>query len=107
MFKINLQSVTVAEDVDWVELVTLTEGYSGSDIANVCRESSLMQMRRRLMMNNGGDIMELLNNPNLQSELEAPITREDLITATKNISRSVSSNDLVRYEKWTQEFKCS
>jgi len=106
MFKINLQSVTVADDVDWKELVALTEGYSGSDIANVCRESSLMQMRRRLMMNNGGDIMELINNPNLQSELEAPITREDLITATNNISKSVSKNDLLKYEKWTEEFKC-
>lgn len=107
MFKINLKSVSVAEDVEFNELVTLTEGYSGSDIANVCREASLMQMRRRLMMNNGGDIMELLNNPNLQKELEAPITREDLILATKNISKSVSNGDLERYEKWTQEFKCN
>jgi SpoVK/Ycf46/Vps4 family AAA+-type ATPase len=65
-----------------------------------------MQMRRRLMMNNGGDIMELINNPNLQSELEAPITRDDLIAATSNISKSVSKSDLLRYEKWTEEFKC-
>ena len=107
MFKINLQSVTVANDVEWKELVAITDGYSGSDIANVCREASLMQMRRRLMSNAGGDIMELINNPNLQSELEAPITREDLIMAIQNISKSVSKSDLERYEKWTEEFKCS
>ncbi len=106
MFKINLQSVSVTDDVIWKELVAITEGYSGSDIANVCREASLMQMRRRLMSSAGGDIMELINNPNLQNELEAPITKDDLISATKNISKSVSKSDLEKYEKWTEEFKC-
>ena len=106
MFKINLKGVSLADDVEFKELVTCTEGYSGSDIANVCREASLMQMRRRLMLNNGGDLMELISNPNLQKELEAPITREDLILATKNISKSVSKTDLERYDKWTEEFKC-
>jgi katanin p60 ATPase-containing subunit A1 len=105
MFKINLQSVTVADDVDWKELVQMTDGYSGSDIANVCREAALMQMRRRLM-SSGVDIIQLISNPNIQNELEAPITREDLISATKNISKSVSKSDLEKYEMWTQEFKC-
>lgn len=105
MLKINLKGVTVADDVQWAELVKLTEGYSGSDIANVCREAALMQMRKRLLLNDGGDLMELVNNPNLQSELEAPITREDLMLACQNISKSVSKGDLDRYEKWTEEFR--
>lgn len=107
MFKINIKGVSVNEDVDWKELVSKTEGYSGADIANVCREASLMQMRRRLLMNKGGDILELLNNPNLQSELEAPITKEDFISAINNISKSVSFKDLERYVTWTSEFKSS
>lgn len=105
MFKINIKGVTIKEDVDWKELVSLTEGYSGADIANVCREAALMQMRRRLLMNKGGDILELINNPNLQSELEAPISREDFIAAINNISKSVSPKDLEKYEAWTKEFK--
>jgi katanin p60 ATPase-containing subunit A1 len=105
MFKINIKGVSVKDDVEWNELVSNTEGYSGADIANVCREAALMQMRRRLLMNKGGDILELLNNPNLQSELEAPISREDFISAINNISKSVSYKDLERYETWTNEFK--
>ena len=107
MFKINIKGVSVKEDVDWKELVSLTDGYSGADIANVCREAALMQMRRRLLMNKGGDILELLNNPNLQSELEAPISGEDFISAINNISKSVSYKDLEKYETWTKEFKSS
>jgi katanin p60 ATPase-containing subunit A1 len=105
MFKINIKGVTIKDDVDWKELVKLSDGYSGADIANVCREAALMQMRRRLLMNKGGDILELINNPNLQSELEAPISREDFIAAINNISKSVSFKDLERYETWTKEFK--
>ena len=106
MFKINLQGVTVADDVNYKELVALTDGYSGSDIANVCREASLMQMRKRLLQNIGGDILSLINNnPNFQSELEAPITMDDLFQAVKNISKSVSPKDLENYTKWTSEFK--
>ncbi len=107
MFRINLKSVSVSDDVNWEKLVSVTEGYSGADISNVCREASLMQMRRRLMSGASGDIMELINNPDLQKDLEAPITMEDLILATTNISKSVSKSDLERYDKWTEEFKSS
>ncbi len=105
MFKINLKDVSITNDIDFKKLVSVTEGYSGADIANVCREAALMQMRKRLLMNKGEDIMDLVNNPNLQSELEAPITMEDFISACSNISKSVSKNDLVKYDKWTEEFK--
>ena len=106
MFKINLKGVTLANDVNIAELVKMTEGYSGADIANVCREAALMQMRRKLMKTGGGfDIMELANNPQkLQEELEAPVSQTDILTAIKNISKSVSQSDLKRYEEWTSEF---
>ena len=106
MFKINLKGVTLANDVNIPELVKMTDGYSGADIANVCREAALMQMRRKLMKTGGGfDIMELANNPQkLQEELEAPVSQTDILTAIKNISKSVSQSDLKRYEEWTSEF---
>ena len=47
MFNINMKGIKLQEDVDLDKLVKLTDGYSGADIANVCREASLMQMRRK------------------------------------------------------------
>lgn len=105
MFNINLKGVAVTEDINWGEIIKLTDGYSGADIANVCREAALMQMRRRLLNNTNGDIFSLVNNPEFKSTLEAPISQEDLISAIKNISKSVSKSDLEKYIRWSQEFQ--
>ena len=105
MFKINLSGVAVEDKIRWSDIIKATEGYSGADIANVCREAALMQMRRRLLNNTNGDIFSLVNNPEFKSTLEAPISEEDLILAIKNICKSVSASDLEKYVKWSKEFQ--
>lgn len=106
LFKINLVGVKVDDKVDYDKLVNLTEGYSGADIANVCREAALMNMRRRLL-NNQENIMELVNKTGFKNDINAPISEEDLVDAVKNISKSVSNDDLKSYDVWTQEYKSS
>ena len=106
MFRINLKEIKTASDVNFDELVKQTDGYSGADIANVCREAALMQMRRKLMKTGVKvDLMAFANNPEkLEAELDAPVSQSDILTAIKNISKSVSPSDLKRYEEWTNEF---
>lgn len=105
MFRINLKGVELAKDVNFDELVKLTEGYSGADISNVCREAALMPMRRKLTKANGTfDLMDIVQDKQFQQELEAPVTQIDLKQSIKNISKSVSQNDLKRYQDWTKEF---
>jgi len=106
MFKINLKDLTLSPEPDWSVLIKMTEGYSGSDIANVCREAAFMQMRRRLL-NNNTDIMKLVEITNFKMQLDAPITQEDLVSAIENICKSVSTGDLEKYVKWSNEFKSS
>ena len=48
LFKINLKSVKLASDINWDKLVQMTEGYSGADLANVCRDASMMPLRKKL-----------------------------------------------------------
>jgi katanin p60 ATPase-containing subunit A1 len=105
MFRINLKTVPVRENINWPEIIKLSDGYSGADIANVCREAALMQMRRRLLNNTNGDLFALVNNPEFKNELEAPISEEDITTAMKNIGKSVSKLDLEKYVKWSKEFQ--
>ena len=104
LFRINLLGVQTEENIDFSKLVAKTSGYSGADIANVCREASLMNMRRGLL-NNQLDISDLVKKTGFRKDIEAPISEQDLIDACSNISKSVSNEDLVAYEKWTQEFK--
>lgn len=49
LFTINIKGVKAAEDVDFDKLVKKTKGYSGADIANVCREAAMMPMRKKLL----------------------------------------------------------
>lgn len=48
LFKINLKTIDVEDDVDYKKLVEMTDGFSGADIANVCRDAAMMPMRRML-----------------------------------------------------------
>ena len=46
LFKINLRGCQISESVDFAELIRITDGYSGADIANVCRDAAMMPLRR-------------------------------------------------------------
>ena len=50
LFKLNLQGVKVSEDVELDYLADKSDGYSGADITNVCRDASFMAMRRRIQV---------------------------------------------------------
>ena len=107
MFNINMKGIQVEENIDMDKLVQLTDGYSGADIANVCREASLMQMRRKLMKTGGKlNFTAIKLNPSktLIDELDAPVTQNDFELAIKNISKSVSQNDIKKYEQFTEEY---
>lgn len=49
LFKISLKDIKCEENIDWEVLVKKTEGYSGADISNVCREAAMMPMRKRIL----------------------------------------------------------
>ena len=104
LFNLNLRRINVASNLDIDKLIKATDGYSGADIANVCREAALMPMRRNLKANQGRDIEELVDDPEFRAGCEAPIGMDDLMSAIGNISKSVSTKDLEVYDKWTSEF---
>ena len=105
MFNINYKGIKLDKDVNIEELVEKTKGYSGHDIASVCREASPMNMRRKLMSNDGKfNIMEAANNETFIQGLEAPISQKDILTSIKNISKSVSPKDIKKFEEWTTQF---
>jgi len=103
LFKINLKGIKLDENVKFEDLVKLSEGYSGADIASVCREASMMPIRKKLLQG-GGILNQLHDMEKLKSEMDVPITQNDFLTALKNVHKSVSNNDLENYVKWMAEF---
>uniref|UniRef100_F7INS9 Multifunctional fusion protein n=1 Tax=Callithrix jacchus TaxID=9483 RepID=F7INS9_CALJA len=99
LLKINLREVELDPDIQLEDIAEKIEGYSGADITNVCRDASLMAMRRRINGLSPEEIRALS-----KEELQMPVTKGDFELALKKIAKSVSAADLEKYEKWMVEF---
>ena len=53
LFDINLKGIKISEGIDFDKLVAMTEGYSGADMANVCREAAMMPLRKKILSAGG------------------------------------------------------
>ncbi|XP_063233836.1 katanin p60 ATPase-containing subunit A-like 1 [Bacillus rossius redtenbacheri] len=99
LLKINLREVKLDPDVDLKDIATRLKGYSGADITNVCRDASMMSMRRKIAGLRPDQIRQLP-----KEELDLPVTVQDFDEALEKCNKSVSKEDLNKYEKWMQEY---
>jgi katanin p60 ATPase-containing subunit A1 len=110
LFRINMKTLEVDADVNFEELAEKSNGYSGADVANVCRDAAMMSMRR-IMENarkqglNKEQLQAMLNQQ--KEALHTAVSRVDFLTALSKVNRSVSDHDLVRFTEWMQEFGSS
>lgn len=102
LLKINLRDVKLADDVDLTKTAKLLDGYSGADITNVCRDASMMSMRRKIAGLKPDEIKKLS-----KEELDLPVTQRDFREAISKCNKSVSRHDLEKYDKWMKEFGSS
>ena len=110
LLDINLKEVKLADDVNLDKIASLAEGYSGADVTSLCRDASMMSMRRlmedpelRQIINEKG-LAEFRQRSDLKERLYTPTTMADFENALKRCSKSVSGDDLVKYEKWMNEY---
>lgn len=93
------------QGITFDELVNLTEGYSGRDIANICKEAIMMMLRRA-----NPNIADKLQKVKDLSELEQetyriePITREELLEALNRIKPAISQEEVKKYKEWGRQF---
>ena len=104
LFEINLKNVSLENDAELQGIVSKTQGYSGADIASLCRDAAMMPMRRNLMTmrNKGGINADLVAK--MKEDVDVPISANDFKEALKNTSKSVSDTDLENYKKWMDTF---
>lgn len=110
LFRINMKGIEMNPDVMVDELAEKSSGYSGADVANVCRDASMMSVRRLMEQARkqglGREQMQALLKEQKQA-LQTAVSRDDFIMALSKVNRSVSDNDLLRYSEWMEQYGSS
>ncbi|KAM9804360.1 fidgetin-like protein 1 [Neosynchiropus ocellatus] len=83
-------------DEELVNIVTATEGFSGADMTQLCREAALGPIRS----------IQLSDIATITADQVRPILYRDFQEALKTVRPSVSSKDLELYEEWNKTFGC-
>ncbi|KAG6422286.1 hypothetical protein SASPL_118852 [Salvia splendens] len=100
LIRINVKTVEVAPDVDIDDVARRTEGYSGDDLTNVCRDASLNGMRRKI----AGKTRDEIKNMAKDEISNDPIAMCDFLEAITKVQPSVSAADIEKHEKWFADF---
>ncbi|MFX0081918.1 MAG: AAA family ATPase [Candidatus Hodarchaeota archaeon] len=97
IFKIHTEGVNSAlTDEDYIELAVRTEGYSGRDIANVCREVIMLPIRELDM---GG----LLESSDKEVKVR-DINLKDFKKTLKKVKPMTNKTLIKQYNDWAEEF---
>jgi len=97
IFKIHTEGVNTAlTDEDYIELAVRTEGYSGRDIANICREVIMLPIREL-------DMSGLLDSSDKEVDVR-DINLKDFIKTLKKVKPMTNKALLKQYNDWAEEF---
>lgn len=102
LLKLCLEGVTVEEAFDHQTVADKLEGYTGSDISNVCRDAAMMAMRRKICGRSPDEIKKIK-----KEEVDLPVTVQDFEEAIAKCKKSVNQEDVAKYEEWIAEFGSS
>ena len=97
IFKIHTEGVdTALTEEDFIELAVRAEGYSGRDIANVCREVIMLPIREL-------DMAGLLENSDQEVNVR-DITLNDFKKTLKKVKPMTNEALMKQYNEWADEF---
>jgi len=94
IFHLNSKGVELEDDVNFSILAEITEGYSGADIAMICRDAIMTPIREL-------DLSGAITDPEIKAR---SVTQKDFLSSLETINPSVSDDEIKRYDEWFEEF---
>lgn len=86
IFKLILENEPVADDVDVLKLAHASDGFSGSDLRELCRNASLYRVRD--FMNSNKSEYSTSESEEAYHDALRPITMDDLMLSLNNMKES-------------------
>ena len=110
ILKANLRKTPVSKNVDLSYLAKITKGFSGADLTEICqracklaiRENIEMEIRKEKEREKSGGDMDIDND-----EDESEVEKRHFEEAMKFARRSVSDQDIKKYEMFAQTLQQS
>ncbi|CAD5206836.1 unnamed protein product [Bursaphelenchus okinawaensis] len=102
LLKNCLSSVKLGDDVNLNELAAKTQGYSGADVTNLCRDAALQPMRDCL--DNLEDYKTAAEQLSASFLEEKPIKMCHFNSAMKRVNPSCSADTIRKYKEWEKQF---
>ncbi|EDO36218.1 predicted protein [Nematostella vectensis] len=111
ILKANLRKSPIAKDVDLDYVAKVTHGFSGADLTEICQRACKLAIREAIETDINRE-KQRVDNPDLDMEVEdedpVPEIRKDHFEeAMKFARRSVSDNDIRKYEMFAQTLQQS
>ncbi len=94
IFHLNSKGVELEDDVNFSILAEITDGYSGADIAMICRDAIMTPIREL-------DLSGAITDPEIKAR---SVTQKDFLESLETINPSVSDNEIKKYDDWFEEF---
>lgn len=111
ILKSCLRKSPLAKDVSLEYIAKVTQGFSGADLTEICQRACKLAIRESIELE-VRRAKERANNPDASMEVEEPdlvpeITKAHFEEAMKFARRSVSDNDIRKYEMFSQTLQQS
>merc|ERR1711874_720986 len=85
ILKSNLRKSPISKEVDLPFLAKMTKGFSGADLTEICQRACKLAIRE-----------------SIDAEIRREITKKHFEESMKFARRSVSDNDIKKYEMFSQ-----
>ncbi|CAG5100779.1 Similar to TER94: Transitional endoplasmic reticulum ATPase TER94 (Drosophila melanogaster) [Cotesia congregata] len=111
IFRANLRKSPVAKDVDLTYIAKVTHGFSGADLTEICQRACKLAIRQCIEADVRRE-RERMDNPSVSMDMDEDdpvpeITRAHFEEAMRFARRSVSDNDIRKYEMFAQTLQQS
>ncbi|XP_046388727.1 transitional endoplasmic reticulum ATPase TER94 isoform X2 [Ischnura elegans] len=110
IFRANLRKSPVSKDVDLSYIAKVTHGFSGADLTELCQRACKLAIRQAIEAEIRRERERAASNFSAMEDEEDPvpeITRAHFEEAMRYARRSVSDNDIRKYEMFAQTLQQS